>query len=248
MKYGLCIHMGLKSAILFIIFSYLRTLGFTLLSLPFLYASFISFLVSIASHPSINFPILLGKNTDGSFPIWSRIIFSPYLYYVRLIASLKRLKRREPPYNQVSDGLYVGGWPSSPEKIPSGDPAIIDCTCEFPRVFDISGNGYLCIPTWDTSSPDPDAIESAVLWGCRKRAQNTPVFIHCASGHGRSVAVMCGLLVALGVVDSLQAAEDLIREKRPSARIRDHHRTTLQQWSNNRLFPPLKPDSMHLLH
>ncbi|XP_024991897.1 uncharacterized protein LOC112525840 isoform X1 [Cynara cardunculus var. scolymus] len=247
MKSGLSVQMGWKAATSFIIFAFLRTLGFALLSLPLLYSSFISFLVSIASHPSINFPILLGKNTNGSFPIWSLIIFSPYLYYVRWISSLKRLKRREPPYTEVSEGLYVGGWPSSPEKMPSGDPAIIDCTCELPRVFGVSGNGYLCIPTWDTRSPDPDAIESAVLWGCRKRAQNTPVFIHCASGHGRSVVVMCALLVALGVVDNLQTAEKLIGEKRPNARIRDHHHNTLQQWSNNWLYPPLKPDPMRLL-
>ncbi|PWA60973.1 dual specificity protein phosphatase domain-containing protein [Artemisia annua] len=122
----------------------------------------LSLLVSLASHPSINLPTILGKNRDGSFPIWSLIIFSPYLYFVRWVAALKRLKRREVPYTEVYAGLYVGGWPFSPERLPPGNPAVIDCTCEFPRVIDISENDYLCIPTWDTRPPDPSDIEFAV--------------------------------------------------------------------------------------
>lgn len=182
MAFGLSFLMGLKAADLFIIFTLLITTGFTLFSLPFLYASLVSLLVSLASHPSINLPTILGKNRDGSFPIWSLIIFSPYLYFVRWVAALKRLKRREVPYTEVYAGLYVGGWPFSPEKLPPGNPAVIDCTCEFPRVIDISENDYLCIPTWDTRPPDPSDIEFAVKWACKKRAQDTPVFIHCASG------------------------------------------------------------------
>ena len=182
MAFGLSFIMGLKAAGLFIIFTLLITTGFTLFSLPFLYASLVSLLVSLASHPSINLPTILGKNRDGSFPIWSLIIFSPYLYFVRWVAALKRLKRREVPYTEVYAGLYVGGWPFSPEKLPPGNPAVIDCTCEFPRVIDISENDYLCIPTWDTRPPDPSDIEFAVKWACKKRAQDIPVFIHCASG------------------------------------------------------------------
>ncbi|KAK9079955.1 hypothetical protein SSX86_001630 [Deinandra increscens subsp. villosa] len=189
MGVGLSILIGLESATLFIVFVYLRTaLGFTLLSVPFLYASLVSLLVSLASHPSINLPMLLGKNTDGSFPIWPLIMFSPYLYLVRTFSTLQRLKSREDPYSEEVNGLFVGGWPSSPEKMSSGNPAVVDCTCELPRVFSVSGNGYLCVPTWDTRSPDPGGIESTVKWACRKRAQNIPVFVHCAYVHGTWVS------------------------------------------------------------
>ncbi|KAJ0545898.1 putative tyrosine specific protein phosphatase [Helianthus annuus] len=238
MGVGLSILIGFKSLTLFLTFAYLRTLGFTLLSIPFLYASLVSLLVALASHPSINLPMLLGKNTDGSFPIWSLIMFSPYLYFVRFFSALRRLKSREDPYSEVVDGVYVGGWPSSPEKMPPGKPAVVDCTCELPRVFRVSGNGYLCVPTWDTRSPDPGGIESAVRWACRKKAQNIPVFVHCAYGHGRSVAVTCALLVALGVVDDWKNAEKLIKEKRPYIRMNSLHRKALEEWSKNRLSPP----------
>ena len=59
---------------------------------------------------------------------------------------------------------------------------LIDCTCELPRMLEYSGHAYFCVPAWDTRAPKPSDIESAVRWACRKRAQNRPVFIHCAYG------------------------------------------------------------------
>lgn len=182
MGVGLSVLIGLKCATLFIFFLSLRMLQFTLLSIPFLYASLVSFLVSIASHPSINLPILLGKGSDGNFPIWSLIMFSPYLYFVRVFSFIRRFTSGEPPYSKVSEGLYVGGWPYAPEKLPPGNPAIVDCTCELPRKKELTGSAYLCVPTWDTRSPEPGEIERAVNWACRKRAQGVPVFVHCAYG------------------------------------------------------------------
>jgi hypothetical protein len=182
MDVGLSILMGLQATALFLIFVSLQNLDFTLLSLPFLYASLVSLLVSLASHPSINIPTLLRKKQDGTFPIWSLIIFSPYLYFVRIFSFLRRFTSGEEPYNEICEGVYVGGWPYSVDKLPPGNPAIIDCTCEFPRKEEFKGRSYLCLPTWDTRAPQPGEIESAVEWASRKRAQNVPVFIHCAYG------------------------------------------------------------------
>lgn len=240
MGLGISSLIGLKAAVLFSSFVYLRSFGFRLLSIPFLYASLVAVLVSIASLPLVNLPILLAKNTDGTFPIWSKLIFSPYLYFVRGFSALRRLFSGEAPYSEISDGLYVGGWPSSPDKLPPGNPAIIDCTCELPRRSEFLRNAYLCVPTWDTRSPQPADIELAVKWACWKREQQRPVFVHCAYGHGRSVAVMCALLVALGVVEDWKDAERLIKEKRPYIRMNAFHRKALEEWSKDRLSPPKK--------
>ncbi|KAF5957483.1 hypothetical protein HYC85_004708 [Camellia sinensis] len=180
MDFGLSVLIAMKATFLLLAFAYLRTLGFTLLSLPLLYASLVSMLLSIASHPLLNLPMLLGKNPDGTFPIWSLIMFSPYLYFVRGFSVLQRLWSGEAPHSEICEGLYVRGWPYSPEKLPPGNPAIVDCTCELPRNLEFSGHAYLCIPTWDTRAPQPCEIESAVCWACRKRAQKIPIFIYCA--------------------------------------------------------------------
>ncbi|KDP43392.1 hypothetical protein JCGZ_26492 [Jatropha curcas] len=241
MGLGISVFLGCQATVLFLIFGFLRALGFILLSIPFLYASLVSLLISLASHPSINLPMLLGKNPDGTFPIWSIIMFSPYLFLARAFSLARRLISGEDPYNEICEGVYVGAWPYSPNKLPPGDPAIIDCTCEFPRRSEFKGHSYFCIPTWDTRSPQPGEIESAVKWACRKRAQNKPVFIHCAYGHGRSVAVVCALLVALGVVEDWKMAEKFIKEKRPLIHMNSLHRKALEEWSRNRLSSPRLP-------
>ncbi|XP_027159708.1 uncharacterized protein LOC113761082 [Coffea eugenioides] len=246
MGVGISFLIGLKAATLFSLFTFMNNLGFKWFAIPFLYASLISFLVSIASHPSINLPMLLGKGSDGVFPIWSLIIFSPYLYFVRAFSALRRLRSGEAPYSEICEGVYVGGWPFSPDKLPPGNPAVIDCTCELPRKTELSGHAYLCIPTWDTRSPQPAEIESAVKWACRKRAQNSPIFIHCAYGHGRSVAVTCALLVALGVAEDWKNAEKLIKERRPYIRMNALHRKALEEWSKFRLSSPKRNDEIGL--
>ncbi|KAH7547744.1 hypothetical protein JRO89_XS14G0009700 [Xanthoceras sorbifolium] len=246
MGVGLSVLIALKATVLFLVFTYLSTSGLTLLSLPFLYASLVSVLISLASHPSINLPMLLGKQPDGSFPIWSIIMFSPYIYFVRVFSFMRRLSSGEEPYSKVCEGLYVGGWPFAPSKLPPGNPAIIDCTCEFPRIKEFEGHPYLCVPTWDTRAPQPGEIESAVKWACRKRAQNRPVFVHCAYGHGRSVAVMCALLVALGIVEDWKKAEILIRERRPYIRMNALHHKALEEWSKHRLSTPRRNEATNV--
>ncbi|GKV39754.1 hypothetical protein SLEP1_g47477 [Rubroshorea leprosula] len=238
MGLGLSGLIAFKATAWFLMFILVRRLGFTLLGVPCLYASLVSLLVSIASLPVINLPMLLGKRPDGTFPIWSLIMFGPYLYYVRFFSILRRLKSGEEPYTEICEGVYVGGWPRSPSTMPPGNPAVIDCTCEFPR--EMKGQGYLCIPTWDTRAPQPGEIESAVKWACRKRAQNQPVFIHCAYGHGRSVAVMCAVLLELGIVEDWKKAEKLIREKRPYIRMNSLHHKALEEWSKHRLSSPTR--------
>ncbi|KAL5716838.1 hypothetical protein ACHQM5_009954 [Ranunculus cassubicifolius] len=239
---GISLLIGLKSVILFTVFSFLRNSRLSILSIPVLHASLVSFLVSIASHPSINLPLLLGKSSDGSFPLWSIVVFGPYLFFVRGFVTLRRLVSREPPYTEISEGVYVGGWPSSLEKLPPGNPAIIDCTCELPRNSTMLRNPYLCVATWDTRAPQPADIESAVKWASRKRAMNVPVFIHCAFGHGRSVAVLCALLVSLGLAKDWKIAEEIIREKRPCIRMNSLHRKNLEEWSKNRISSKINDD------
>lgn len=173
---------GCAATVLFSAAIYLKKSGFTYMPIPLLVGALVGYSVSIASHPSINLPSLLGKRSDGSFPLWAKFIFGPYLVSVRLYAVLKRLKRRESLYNEVSENLYVGGWPTSPSQMPPGDPVVIDCTCELPKGSFINKDAYFCIPLWDSRSPSPAQIESAVRWACQKRAEKKPIYIHCANG------------------------------------------------------------------
>lgn len=60
------------------------------------------------------------------------------------------------------------------------------------------------------------------------------------SGHGRSVAVTCAFLVALGVAEDWKNAEKVIREKRPYIRLNALHRRALEEWSRHTTSAPTK--------
>ncbi|PKU87808.1 uncharacterized protein LOC110092594 [Dendrobium catenatum] len=228
---------GLMASALFLLFLFFKRLQLPFLYIPILYSSLISFLVSIASHPYVNLPLLLGKSSDGTFPLWTTLLFGPFLFFIRIFVFLRRRMIGEPLFTEISEGLFVGGWPSSLEHLPPGNPAVIDCTCELPRSSALWHNAYICIATWDTRAPEPFQIESAVQWAFKKRALKKPVYIHCAYGHGRSVCVMCALLVTLGLAEDWKKAENMIKEKRPSINLNDLHRRNLEEWSKNRITP-----------
>ncbi|GMP22253.1 hypothetical protein CsSME_00000354 [Camellia sinensis var. sinensis] len=65
-----------------------------------------------------------------------------------------------------------------------------------------------------------------------------------ALGHGRSVAVMCALLVALNVAEDWKNAEKLIRDKRPYIQMNSLHRKALDEWSMNRLSAPKREEEV----
>lgn len=150
---------------------------------PILQASLVGFTAAIAAHPSVNKTALLGKTPDGDFPWWSYAAFYPYLYGLRAYVLLRRMRSKEAVYDEVSPGLFVGGWPTYDGDMPPGNPAVVDCTCELPRPAHSTGLPYLNIPTWDSRGPKPEDIELAVSWAVTQKTQeNRPIYIHCAFG------------------------------------------------------------------
>ncbi|KAF8707278.1 hypothetical protein HU200_030287 [Digitaria exilis] len=108
-------------------------MGMRITMLPFLGISFVAFVVTIASHNSINLPWILGKSSVGRFPLWSVVLFGLFLMLSRAYAMVKRYMRNESVYDKIVEGLYLGGWPFLLKHLPPGSPSVIDCTCELPR-------------------------------------------------------------------------------------------------------------------
>uniref|UniRef100_A0A6V7QYA3 Tyrosine specific protein phosphatases domain-containing protein n=1 Tax=Ananas comosus var. bracteatus TaxID=296719 RepID=A0A6V7QYA3_ANACO len=182
---GISKMVGLAAATLFLASICLKLSRNTLIMVPILFDSLIASLVAVASHNSVNFPLILERTLMGDS------------------LSGQNLSLRH--FCCLFGPMYI--------PVATGGPAVIDCTCELPRSSFIPKDEYLCIATWDTRSPSPSQIESAVRWACRKRAERKPIYVHCAFGHGRSVCIMSALLVALGLADDWKEAEKIIREK-----------------------------------
>ena len=53
------------------------------------------------------------------------------------------------------------------------------------------------------------------------------------TGHGRSVTLLCALLVKLGVCDTWQNAELFVKSTRPLARLNQGQKISLVEWTAN---------------
>uniref|UniRef100_A0A0A9GBW5 protein-tyrosine-phosphatase n=1 Tax=Arundo donax TaxID=35708 RepID=A0A0A9GBW5_ARUDO len=225
---------GIAATTLLVTSIILWAMGMRIVVFPFMAISFVAWIVTFASHNAVNLPRILGKNSMGRFPLWSMILFGPFLTLARAYAIVKRFMRKESVYDKIAEGLYLGGWPFMLKHLPPGDPSVIDCTCELPRSSFVPEDQYLCLATWDTRAPAPHQIELATRWACEKRSEGKPVYVHCAFGHGRSACVMCAILVALGVAENWKDAENIIRERR-KIKMNALHRKNLEEWSKHRV-------------
>jgi hypothetical protein len=141
-----------------------------------------------------------------------RWLLAPYLWFsacVPRIAQRLGLSERA----EVVPGLWVGGWP----RRGVSDLHQLDLTAELPRR--VEAPAYRNIPMLDGAAPRPEdwraAVEQALAW----RADGRAVLVHCAYGHGRSVAVVVGVLVREGHAPDTEAAMALVNRVRPSARL-----------------------------
>lgn len=114
---------------------------------------------------------------------------------------------------EVTPGLYVGGWPSRR----SDTFAQLDCTCELPRRG--TAAAYYCEPMLDGLPVGVDALHRAVLKVIEWRRAGLVVVVHCAFGHGRSVAVTAAVLVLEGRATSVDEGLAMVRALRPGARL-----------------------------
>jgi hypothetical protein len=152
-----------------------------------------------------------------------RAALAPYLAFGRFVAAgVQRLGHVE--RNEVLPGLWVGGWPRK------GAPGLaqLDLTAELPRRG--AAREYRCVEMLDgTAMSGPafaEAVDQALAW----RRAGLPVLIHCAYGHGRSVSVACGLILAEGLAPDLDAAFALIQAHRKGAALRPYQRAVVEAW------------------
>jgi protein-tyrosine phosphatase len=137
---------------------------------------------------------------------------APFLWWAR---GSSRVAQRLMPESRVEivPGLWVGAWPR--KGVP--DLAQLDLTAELPRRGDALR--YACVPMLDGAPPREEDFHAAVAVARAWRAEGLPVLIHCAYGHGRSVAVLVAVLVAEGHAASWEEAHAMVLRRRPLARM-----------------------------
>lgn len=154
-------------------------------------------------------PTWLGKHAA---PRASFVALLPFHLVARASAALAP-RWLGPVRLEIAPGLWVGGWPRR------GAPgfAQLDLTAELPRRGDALR--YACVPMLDGAPPEPEAFRAAVDQVIAWRAEGLPVLVHCAYGHGRSVAVLVAAMVEAGLHDTWEDAHARVLAVRPRARM-----------------------------
>lgn len=167
-------------------------------------------------------PSMLGKRRDGRIAAWSWICLAPYLLFARLGLALHAARRNENPCDEVSPGLWLGRRVNA---LPGGIGLVADLTAEFPEPAGVMrGRRYLCLPTLDGAAPEETGFRVLVEEAASFKGS---VYVHCAVGHGRSAALVAGVLLRKGLASDVDEAVRLIRKARPKARLSGSQRSLL---------------------
>lgn len=169
----------------------------------------------------------IGKSARGRFGFLPLLALGPYLLLSELGWRLAWWLDRRPWRDEIVPGLYLGRRPLAGE-LPPGVALVVDLTSELTNLQPPEGPAYHCLPSMDGTAPHSDALRALID---EVSAHPGPVYIHCAMGRGRSACVVAGVLLARGLARSIADAEEMLRAKRPSAKL-----TPDQHLSLSRIF------------
>jgi hypothetical protein len=142
--------------------------------------------------------------------------FYPFLVLRRANAAL-RPASGGPWRSWVTPRLLLGGF-LAPHDVPAlgreGVGAVLNVTRELiePRAsLEAAGIHYLQIPCWDGRVPSLDDAARGVDFIARHVAEGRKVYVHCASGVGRSVSILLCYLATHEGADVDQALAEITR-------------------------------------
>ena len=178
------------------------------------------------------------RDNNGRVPVPSAlqaVLFAPYRAVFYPFLALRRAEAALRPHRGgawrtwISPRLLLGGflYPSDiPALAAEGVGAVVNVSRELiePRAsIEAAGLAYLQVPCWDGRVPDLQDAHRGVRFIAAHVAEGRKVYIHCASGVGRSVSLaLCYLCAhegasvddALAVISRLRPRVSLSRMQR----------------------------------
>ncbi|CDX27521.1 putative membrane associated phosphatase [Mesorhizobium sp. ORS 3324] len=150
------------------------------------------------------------KAADGHVSLASRILLWPFRLGARI--NVLAWTHRLPPFVAITDGVFLGRFPSAGEA--NGFGTVIDLAAELERPRDAAGR-WESFGMLDLLPPQADALDQAAAAIEPARRHGT-VLVCCALGFQRSATVIAEWLVATGRSHTpAQARRQLAASGRP---------------------------------
>jgi protein-tyrosine phosphatase len=178
------------------------------------------------------------------------VLFAPYLALLYPLIALRRASFALRPGHAwrtwITPNLLLGGFllPGDVRALAELDVrAVINVTHELidPRAaLADAGIAYLRVPCWDACAPSLEHAERGVRMIAAEIAAGRRVYVHCASGAGRSVALVLCYLAAHEDV-TVDEALGRIKSLRPSIAMRPAQRAFVDRFVASRRGSPTEP-------
>lgn len=129
------------------------------------------------------------RKTNGRLPISTRVVLGPYLFGAKLSRLIYRRRRR--PWVESAAGIYCGRLLTkreAEEMRAKRITGVLDLTAEHSETRAFREVDYLNVPVLDLTTPSRDQLDAVVAF-ITKHAGLGGVYVHCALGVSRSVAV-----------------------------------------------------------
>ncbi|MFY1828685.1 tyrosine-protein phosphatase [Myxococcus fulvus] len=169
-------------------------------------------------------PAVFGKCADGRMRPWAVVVLLPYLLLSWMTWGLARRLSREPSHAEVAPGLFIGRR-VLPGELPFRPRTVVDLTSEFFEPAPLRDvEHYVSLPILDGMAPEPVFLAEHIE---RCARLPTPLYVHCAQGHGRTGLVAAALLVARGLSPEVTSALEQVRGVRPGVRLSAEQRAVL---------------------
>ncbi len=187
----------------------------------------LSFAVVAAGYAGLGVCVF-GKRPNGRLALWAVVLLGPYLLATLVLWHAMRLLSREPVCHEISPGLWLGRR-ALPRELPAGVEVVVDLAAELPEPSAIvTCREYRCLPTLDGLAPPLDELRRNAKFVAEAAGS---VYIHCASGHGRSALVAAAALLQKGIASTAADAEARVARTRPSVRLSGVQRQRLAEFA-----------------
>lgn len=175
-----------------------------------------------------NDPLAFGKKETGSRAWYGTLSFFPYLIPLWIRQFIITRCTKEPAYNELLPGIFIGRRLSKASQLPEGCTTIVDLAAEFPEAKSIRKlPGYKSFPILEASVRSREDLCEFIA-----TLPERGIYIHCGQGHGRTGFFSAAFLLERGLAKSLDEAESMLVAARPRLKLRKSGRNVLEKWQD----------------
>jgi diacylglycerol kinase (ATP) len=157
------------------------------------------------------------RKQNGKLPWSTRLMLAPFLLASKL--SIRWLSRSQPASVEITSSVLVGrrlNHSEAESMVESGVVAVLDVTSEYSEAKPFKQVAYLNLPVLDHTAPTTEQLSRGAFF-IREHARHGRVYVHCALGYSRSVAMVAAWLLTEGLAVNVNDAVEHIRRRRPCA-------------------------------